>query len=350
MAAKPAYVPPAGIKTSLEDFMIYVQKTHSIELESYYDLRAFSINRMNDFWMSFWDFAGIKASQRPTRTVDESLRIDQFPKFFEDAKLNFAENILCGKDDDLAIISMDEKTVDKPERYTWRDMRYMTAKYAAALEAIAIGQGDYMVSTGSNCARSLGILLAAASVGAVIANFATDIGEKALSDRLDQLRPKLIIAETEYSYNGKSHTIEDKISRCYAQTQNRQACRLVLVGPSSKISCQHDTFDNFQAPGNDGQLRFSQLPFNTPLLVMFSSSTTGAPTGIVHSHGGLVLNGHKEFLLNNGFGPQNLHIHFSNIGWTLWNISLGALFTATPMILYDGSPFKFQPNTRDPPS
>ncbi|KAI5359709.1 putative acetyl-coenzyme A synthetase domain, ANL domain-containing protein [Septoria linicola] len=150
MAAKPAYIPPAGIKTSLEDFMIYVQKTHSIELESYYDLRAFSINRMNDFWMSFWDFAGIKASQRPTRTVDESLRIDQFPKFFEDAKLNFAENILCGKDDDLAIISMDEKTIDKPERYTWRDMRHMTAKYAAALEAIGIGQGDYMVSTGSN--------------------------------------------------------------------------------------------------------------------------------------------------------------------------------------------------------
>ncbi|KAF2210379.1 hypothetical protein CERZMDRAFT_118202 [Cercospora zeae-maydis SCOH1-5] len=300
---------------------------------------------MNDFWLSFWTFAGIKASQRATTAVDERLGIDQFPRFFEDAKMNFAESLLCGDDDDLAVISVNERHLDSPERYTWSDMRKMTAKLAAALRTAGLGRGDYMVSIGSNCARSLGILLAAASIGAVIANFATDVGEKALNDRLEQLRPKLIIAETEYTYNGKNHNIEDKITRCHLKSSQRQQCQLVTIGNATNVACQHQSFADFELTGADANLEFAQVPFNTPFLVMFSSGTTGPPKGIVHGHGGLVLNGTKEFLLHHGFGPQDLYIHFSNIGWTLWNISLGALFCRTPMILYDGSPFYPTPDT-----
>lgn len=138
---------------------------------------------------------------------------------------------------------------------------------------------DHTRAIGSNSARSLAILFASAAIGAVIANFATDIGEKALIDRLDQLRPKLIVAQSEYSYNGKKNNIEEKVTKCFESTRKKSPCKLVIAGPDSKVSSDHATFEDFISKSKDAKLRFTQVPFNTPMLVMFSSGTTGAPKG-----------------------------------------------------------------------
>lgn len=74
--------------------------------------------------------------------LDESIPIDQFPRFFEDARMNFAENMLCGKDDDLAIISVGEDNLWSPHKYTWKELRKMVAKYADALSGSGLRKGE----------------------------------------------------------------------------------------------------------------------------------------------------------------------------------------------------------------
>ncbi|KAK5072783.1 hypothetical protein LTR51_005424 [Lithohypha guttulata] len=286
--------------------------------------------------MSVWRYCGVRASVQPTRALDnDNPPIFPPPLFFPEARINYAENMLCGTADAVAVIEMNENNLHGPKRYTWRELKTLVARYAGVLRRQGVESEDVVVLVGGNCARSLAILLAAASLGAVFASFQTDIGEKALIDRVGQLQPKLMLAECIYRYNGKVNEITQKVTNAAKVTK----CKLVISEAGDQIPEGAQKLDNLIGRENDNDLRFVQVPCNHPFVVMFSSGTTGLPKGIVHSQGGLMINGMKEHLLHNNLGPQDIAHHYSGVGWTLWNISIGAMFTGAAMVLYDGSPF-----------
>ena len=333
---QPIYTPPRGFRTNLDTFRDYINTTYSLDLTTYDELHNFSVTRLNDFWLSVWRFCDIKASVQPTLALEnDNPPIFPPPSFFPEVRLNYAENLLCGDDDAVAVIEMNETNLHEPRRYTWRDLKSLTAKYAALLRRAGIGKEDVVVLIGGNCSRSLAFLLAAASIGAVFASFATDIGEKSLIDRVSQLQPKIMIAECQYRYNGKVNDITKKATAA----ANATKCQLVISEPGSDAPNSSKQLVELLGHETEKDLIFEQVPFNQPFVVMFSSGTTGTPKGIVHCQGGLMINGAKEHRIHNNFGPDDIHFHYSGVGWTLWNISLGAMFCKTAMVLYDGSPF-----------
>ncbi|KIX06768.1 uncharacterized protein Z518_04744 [Rhinocladiella mackenziei CBS 650.93] len=150
MAPTPISTPLPGFRTALDDFQDYVNDTYGLQ-------------------------------------IDESIPIDQFPSFFKDARLNFAENMLRGDDDQVSAINMDETNLWNPQKYTWKDLRQLVATYASALRSSALAKGYVVALVGSNCVRSLALLLATAAVGGIFTSLATDIGEKVKTARREKL-------------------------------------------------------------------------------------------------------------------------------------------------------------------
>lgn len=338
---KPIYTPAPGFRTNLDDFRDYISKTYDLDLKTYQELHNFSITRLNDFWLSIWRYMNLKSDVRPTKALDsDKPPIYPPPKFFPEIRLNYAENLLCGEDNATAVIEMNETNIHSPRKYTWRDLRRLVAQSAGVLRREGVKNGDVVVLIGGNCVRSLAFLLAAASIGTVFASFQTDIGEKALVQRVSQLQPKVIIAECLYRYNGKPNDITSKVVNAAKETK----CQLIVSQVGDQQPKGSKLLRELMGKETEKDLKFEQVPFNHPFVTMFSSGTTGTPKGIVHCQGGLMINGIKSHRLHNNFGPKDIHFHFSGIGWTLWNISLGAMFCGTTMVLYDGSPFHPSPD------
>lgn len=311
----------------------------SRDLGAWPDLHAWSITHRDEFWRTVWDECGIVGE--PGDVVLQNADAMPGARFFPDAKLNFAENLLAHArgDDDVALVFRSE--TGDAWRVTWGQLLHDVARAQQVFARMGLGPGDRVAAMLPNRPEAIVAMLAAAGMGAVFSSCSPDFGVKGVLDRFGQIEPKVLIGCAAYAYGGKVHDTCAKLARVAAGLPNLNG---VLVVPYlgdedvSAIDGAELWADALETEDADTPI-FLPLPFNHPLYVLFSSGTTGAPKCIVHSAGGTVLQHAKEHRLHCGLTSDDTLFYFTTCGWMMWNWMVSGLQAGATLVLYDGSPF-----------
>jgi acetoacetyl-CoA synthetase len=261
-------------------------------------------------------------------------------RFFPEARLNFAENLLR---DGGAAQAMVFRAEDRAERRVSRaELRELVSRLQQALSAAGVGKGDRVAAMIANMPEAVAGMLAASSLGAIWSSCSPDFGVQGVLDRFGQIEPKVFIACDGYWYAGKEISVAGKVAEISAGLLPARTVIVPLIGRDTEVAAgarNGVTLADFLAPFSAREIEFERVAFSHPLYILFSSGTTGIPKCIVHSHGGTLLAHLKEQQIHCGLQPGDRFFYFSTCGWMMWNWLASGLASGCTLVLYDGSPF-----------
>jgi acetoacetyl-CoA synthetase len=319
-------------------------------------LQEWSVASPSAFWRAVWHAAGVIAEgpgspEAPWREVLQGGERmappdpERGPRWFTDTRLNFAEHLLRRRDDGIAIVSWDEQGVRR--RISFAQLAADVARTAAAMRDLGITAGDRVAGYLPNLAEAVIAMLAAASIGAIWSSCSPDFGTKGVLDRFGQIEPALLIVADGYRYAGKRIDCRPRIREVIEAIPSLRATWVVpWLDPDPDIATltNAERFDHMLSrQRQEVAPKFTRLPFDHPLYILYSSGTTGLPKCMVHGAGGTLLQHWKELALHTDLGPDDVLFYFTTCGWMMWNWLVSALMLGTTIVLYDGAPLAPDP-------
>src|SRR5215210_7825052 len=294
--------------------------------ETYEELHRFSVEDLEGFWSSIWEFFEIEGDYEKV-LGDRSM---PGAEWFPGAEVNYGEHAFRGKPDDRVAIVHASELRDQGE-VTWGELREQVAGIAAGLRAMGVGRGDRVVAYMPNIPETIAAFLATASLGAVWSSCSPDFGARSVVDCFAQIEPKVLLTVDGYRYGGKDFDRSELIERVQGEMPSLEhTVTLAYLGDEG------DWDEAFPPTGEP--LAFEHVPFDHPLWVLYSSGTTGLPKAIVHSQGGILVEHLKKHNLHLDAQEGDRVFWFTTTGWMMWNFLVSVLLTDASIVLYDGNP------------
>jgi acetoacetyl-CoA synthetase len=330
--------PPARVAASnLTRFAAFAHERFGAPAGSYASLWRWSVQERERFWSALMEFAGVLHTPGSAPVLQHR---DRMPGavWFEDTRLNYAENLLARDDGHPALVFCNERGARRELSYS--ELRAEVARVAAGLAELGVGPDDRVAGFVPNLPEAVIAMLATASLGATWTSCSPDFGINGVLDRFGQVAPRVLFTADGYVYNGKTL---DSLAPVRGVLQQLPSVERVVVIPYVNDAPDLGglpgavSFGDFGRPGAAPE--FHRVPFDTPLFVMYSSGTTGVPKCIVHGVGGTLLQHRKEHLLHTDLKPDDRLFFFTTCGWMMWNWLVSGLAGGCTVALYEGSPF-----------
>ncbi len=327
--------------SKLTHYLDWLARERQLTFDDYQALWQWSIDDLEGFWLSLWEYFEIRHSQ----PFDEVLSTHAMPgaAWFSGSRLNLAEQLFR--------FNLDDAHADKPAviaeselrptlTLSWRELRAQITAVANTLRALGVGPGDRVVAYLPNTPEAAIAFYACASIGAIWSSCSPDMGSASVLDRFRQIDPKVLIAVDGYRYGGKDFDRREIVQAMRTELKSLEHTVLFpYLDPAASLpgALRWDELLSHPA-AQAGEMRFEQLPFDHPLWILYSSGTTGMPKPIVHGHGGSLLEGLKGLVLQLDVGESDRFHWFSTTGWIMWNSQIKGLLVGATICIYDGNP------------
>ncbi|NUS53436.1 MAG: AMP-binding protein, partial [Streptomycetaceae bacterium] len=303
----------------------------------YAALHHWSISDLEGFWGAIWDYFDIDATTPYKRVLDDASMPGA--RWFPGTTLNYTQHALRHLPPQrAAIVAWDETGAGY--EVSGESLQAQVASVAATLRDLGVGAGDRVVGYLPNTPHAVIAFLATASLGAIWSVCGQDYAPQAAADRFGQLEPTVLIAADGYLFNGTTHDRRGAVAELARTLPTVKAVVAVEhVGlPWATTEQPRPTIAWRDAAGRSEELRCVPVPFDHPLWIVFSSGTTGLPKGIVHGHGGVLLEHLKIHGLHSDLGPGDRLFWYTTTNWMMWNLVVSTLLTGATTFTYDGNP------------
>lgn len=303
---------------------------NTLEIRNYNALHQWSVNNLEEFWTQVWYLAQVIGDKGEIAYLESDNFIGA--KFFPTANLNVAENLLSNKlNNEIAITSILENGTRV--EISWAKLRAEVSACAQAMLKDGVQPGDRVVAWAPNLSQVIIYSIAALSIGAIVSTASPDFAAPAVLDRFEQIEPVLLLATSNYQFNGKNFNCLDELVKIKAGLPTLK--RVILTDSNSS---DYTNWQDWLSNLKNLPLEFKRFSFDHPGFILFSSGTTGKPKCIIHSAAGVLLKLRAEQLFNFDLSSEDKIFFYTTCGWMMWNWLLYCLASQSSIVLYDGSP------------
>ncbi|MFI9401531.1 acetoacetate--CoA ligase [Nocardia sp. NPDC052316] len=317
----------------ITDFARFVAARTGVDVPDYHALWQWSVEEIAEFWRAVWDYFELG------EIAGEVLADAKMPgaQWFPGTRLNYVDQVVRQfRTDRPAIVAVGEDA--QRREVSWVELIDHTTALARTLRDLGVQPGDRVAGYLPNIPETVIAFLATASIGAVWTACGQDYSPKAALDRLGQLEPTVLITVDGYRFGGKTHDKRADIAALQAGLGSLRATIAVsqLGLAVADATPWRDAIAHDEAA--PAVIETETVDFDHPLWIVFSSGTTGLPKGIVHGHGGVLLEHLKAVALQTDIGPDDTFFWYTSPSWMMWNFQISGLLVGATVVCYDGSP------------